>query len=112
MWEYTILERDGKEVILVTGDVNAGEKGWVVCEMPLPDIQPLRDEQIARAILMCASPLMVKVLRETKEDIIAELVDSLAVDDAITVWPFTVPTKSNAKIFEWEMSLSLKKRGR
>ena len=69
MWDYTILERDGKEVILVTGDTNAGEKGWVVCEMPLPDIQPLRDEQIARAILMCASPLMVKVLRETKEDV-------------------------------------------
>jgi hypothetical protein len=69
MWDYTILEKDGKEVILVTGDANAGEKGWVVCEMPLPDIQPLRDEQIARAILMCASPLMVKVLRETKEDV-------------------------------------------
>jgi|APSaa5957512535_1039671.scaffolds.fasta_scaffold371293_1 hypothetical protein len=78
MWDYTILEKDGKEVILVTGDTNAGEKGWVVCEMPLPDIQPLRDEQIARAILMCASPLMVKVLRETKVDVSGVIGSQLA----------------------------------
>ena len=84
MWEYTILERGDKEVILVTGDANAGEKGWVVCEMPLPDIQPLRDEQIARAILMCASPLMVKVLRETKEDINQMLING-PVARAVTI---------------------------
>ena len=69
MWEYSIQQKgDGEEVILVFGDANAGEKGWIVAEMPYHDLPQLQEEQQVRAMMISGAPLAYKVLADIKED--------------------------------------------
>ena len=70
MWEYTPIVKDGKEVILITGDANSGETGWIVAEMPFPTDEKLRHEQEKRAMMISGLPLAYKVLQEIREDAI------------------------------------------
>ena len=69
MWEHSIQQKgDGEEVILVFGDANAGEKGWIVAEMPYHDLPQLQEEQQVRAMMISGAPLAYKVLADIKED--------------------------------------------
>lgn len=81
MWEYSIQQKgDGEEVILVFGDANAGEKGWIVAEMPYHDLPQLQEEQQVRAMMISGAPLAYKVLADIKEDalgVIEQLKDVL-----------------------------------
>jgi len=68
MWEYTTIVKDGEEVILITGDANSGETGWIVAEMPYPKDESLRHEQEKRAMMISGLPLAYKVLQEIRVD--------------------------------------------
>lgn len=68
MWESTPIVKDGKEVILITGDANSGETGWIVAEMPYPTDEKLRLEQEKRAMMISGLPLAYKVLQDIRED--------------------------------------------
>ena len=68
MWEYTPIVKDGEEVILITGDANSGETGWIVAEMPFPTDEKLRHEQEKRAMMISGLPLAYKVLQEIRDD--------------------------------------------
>ena len=71
MWEYTPIVKDGEEVILITGDANSGETGWIVAEMPFPTDEKLRHEQEKRAMMISGLPLAYKVLQDIREDALA-----------------------------------------
>ena len=68
MWESTPIVKDGEEVILITGDANSGETGWIVAEMPYPTDEKLRHEQEKRAMMISGLPLAYKVLQDIRED--------------------------------------------
>ena len=68
MWEYTPIVKDGEEVILITGDANSGETGWIVAEMPYPKDVSLRHEQEKRAMMISGLPLAYKVLQDIRTD--------------------------------------------
>jgi len=71
MWEYTTIVKDGEEVILITGDANSGEAGWIVAEMPYPKDEKLRHEQEKRAMMISGLPLAYKVLQDIRVDALA-----------------------------------------
>lgn len=72
MWEYTTIVKDGKEVILITGDANSGETGWIVAEMPYnKEDETLRLEQEKRAMMISGLPLAYKVLQDIRVDALA-----------------------------------------
>ena len=71
MWEYTPIVKDGEEVILITGDANSGETGWIVAEMPFPTDEKLRHEQEKRAMMISGLPLAYKVLQDIRVDALA-----------------------------------------
>ena len=71
MWKHSKITSDGKEVILIFGDEMAGEKGWIVAEMPCLDHPDLQREQEERAIMICGVPLAYKVLQDIKDDALA-----------------------------------------
>lgn len=71
MWENTPIVKDGKEVILITGDANSGETGWIVAEMPYPTDEKLRLEQEKRAMMISGLPIAYKVLQDIREDALA-----------------------------------------
>ena len=68
MWYTTPIERDGKDIILITGDAHEGETGWIVAEMHYPEDETLRLEQEKRAMMISGAPLAYKVLADIKED--------------------------------------------
>ena len=76
MWESTPIVKDGKEVILITGDANSGEAGWIVAEMPYPTDEKLRHEQEKRAMMISGLPLAYKVLQDIREDALRMMKDS------------------------------------
>jgi len=71
MWKYTTIVKDGEEVILITGDANSGETGWIVAEMPYPKDESLRHEQEKRAMMISGLPLAYKVLQDIRVDALA-----------------------------------------
>ena len=49
-WEWSITQRDdGENVILICGEAQRGEQGWIVAEMPYLDHPDLQQEQSERA---------------------------------------------------------------
>jgi len=68
MWNTTPIERDGEDIILITGDANEGETGWIVAEMHYPEDETLRREQEKRAMMISGTPLAYKVLQDIRED--------------------------------------------
>jgi len=72
MWKHSkTIVSDGREVILIYGDETAGEKGWIVAELPCLDHPDLQREQEERAIMICGAPLAYKVLQDIKDDALA-----------------------------------------
>lgn len=71
MWYTTPIERDGKDIILITGDAHEGETGWIVAEMHYPEDETLRLEQEKRAMMISGVPLAYKVLQDIREDALA-----------------------------------------
>ena len=71
MWYTTPIERDGEDIILITGDAHEGETGWIVAEMPYhKEDETLRIEQEKRAMMISGVPLAYKVLQDIREDAI------------------------------------------
>ena len=71
MWYTTPIERDGEDIILITGDAHEGETGWIVAEMPYnKEDETLRLEQERRAMMISGVPLAYKVLQDIREDAI------------------------------------------
>ena len=69
MWYTTPIKRDGEDIILITGDANEGETGWIVAEMPYnKEDETLRLEQEKRAMMISGAPLAYKVLQDIRED--------------------------------------------
>ena len=69
MWYTTPIERDGEDIILITGDAHEGETGWIVAEMPYhKEDETLRLEQEKRAMMISGVPLAYKVLQDIRED--------------------------------------------
>ena len=68
MWYTTPIERDGKDIILITGDAHEGKTGWIVAEMHYPEDETLRLEQEKRAMMISGVPLAYKVLQDIRED--------------------------------------------
>jgi len=69
MWTNTPMVKDnGEHIILITGDVEEDEAGWIVAEMPYPDDEALRLEQQKRAMMISGLPLAYKVLQDIRED--------------------------------------------
>jgi len=68
MWNTTPINRDGEDIILITGDAHEGETGWIVAEMPHPKDETLRLEQEKRAMMISGLPLAYKVLQDIRED--------------------------------------------
>ena len=71
MWYTTPIERDGKDIILITGDAHEGEIGWIVAEMHYPEDETLRLVQEKRAMMISGVPLAYKVLQDIREDALA-----------------------------------------
>ena len=71
MWYTTPIERNGEDIILITGDAHEGETGWIVAEMPYnKEDETLRLEQEKRAMMISGVPLAYKVLQDIREDAI------------------------------------------
>ncbi len=69
MWNNTpMVKDDGQHIILITGDVEEDEAGWIVAEMPYPEEEALRLEQQKRAMMISGLPLAYKVLQDIRED--------------------------------------------
>jgi hypothetical protein len=69
MWNNTPMVKDnGQHIILITGDVEEDEAGWIVAEMPYPDEETLRLEQQKRAMMISGAPLAYKVLQDIRTD--------------------------------------------
>lgn len=69
MWYTTPIERDGEDIILITGDAHEGETGWIVAEMPYnKEDETLRLEQERRAMMISGVPLAYKVLQDIRTD--------------------------------------------
>lgn len=72
MWNTTPINRDGEDIILITGDAHEGETGWIVAEMPYnKEDETLRLEQEKRAMMISGLPLAYKVLQDIREDALA-----------------------------------------
>ena len=77
MWTNTPMVKDnGEHIILITGDVEEDEAGWIVAEMPYPDDEALRLEQQKRAMMISGLPLAYKVLQDIREDALRMMKDS------------------------------------
>ena len=77
MWYTTPIERDGEDIILITGDAHEGETGWIVAEMPYnKEDETLRLEQEKRAMMLSGAPLAYKVLQDIREDALRMMKDS------------------------------------
>ena len=63
-----MVKDDGQHIILITGDVEEDEAGWIVAEMPYPEEEALRLEQQKRAMMISGLPLAYKVLQDIRED--------------------------------------------
>jgi vacuolar-type H+-ATPase catalytic subunit A/Vma1 len=49
-WKWSIVKQnDDDEIIVVCGDAQRGEMGWIVCEIPYMDHPDLQDEARERA---------------------------------------------------------------
>ena len=74
MWTNTPMVKDnGEHIILITGDVEEDEAGWIVAEMPYPDEDALRLEQQKRAMMISGLPLAYKVLQDIRTDALRAL---------------------------------------
>lgn len=72
MWYTTPIERNGEDIILITGDAHEGETGWIVAEMPYnKEDETLRLEQEKRAMMISGVPLAYKVLQDIRQDALA-----------------------------------------
>ena len=77
MWNNTpMVKDDGQHIILITGDVEEDEAGWIVAEMPYPDDETLRLEQQKRAMMISGLPLAYKVLQDIRTDALRMMEDS------------------------------------
>ena len=63
-----MVKDNGEHIILITGDVEEDEAGWIVAEMPYPDEEALRLEQQKRAMMISGLPLAYKVLQDIRID--------------------------------------------
>lgn len=63
-----MVKANGQHIILITGDVEEDEAGWIVAEMPYPDDETLRLEQQKRAMMISGLPLAYKVLEDIRID--------------------------------------------
>ena len=63
-----MVKDNGQHIILITGDVEEDEAGWIVAEMPYPEEETLRLEQQKRAMMISGAPLAYKVLQDIRTD--------------------------------------------
>ena len=84
MWNNTqIVRYDGTAAILITGDAQVGEAGWIVAEMPLPEEETLRLDQQKRAMMISGAPLAYKVLQDIRVDALVMMANG--VDNAHSI---------------------------
>ena len=85
MWYTTPIERDGKDIILITGDAHEGETGWIVAEMHYPEDETLRLEQEKRAMMISGVPLAYKVLQDIRIDALVMMANGVENADSIVL---------------------------